>query len=218
VSYGPNPSARYITTYFRRSFVLTNAGAVTNLLLRVLYDDGAVVYLNGTEAVWANMPAGVITFSTLATTATENALFSSTISPGLLANGTNVVAVEVHQNLPSSTDLSFDLELIGSTDIPPSTNTAVRAVLNEVLVHNQSVSNGDGTITDWVDLHNPGGQPVDVADCSLSDSPSNPRRWIFPASNVLSPHGFLVVRCDAAAPPSTNSGGVLNTGFNLRRF
>jgi hypothetical protein len=32
---------------------------------------------------------------------------------GLLVNGPNVLAVEVHQSSPMSDDLSFDLELIG---------------------------------------------------------------------------------------------------------
>lgn len=110
---------------------------------------------------------------------------------------------------------SFDLELIASTFTPPVTNTAAGLVWNEVFAHNQSVTNGDGTVTDWVELHNPAGQPVEVAGCSLSDSPATPRRWVFPSNTVLPPHGFLVVRCDAGAPPSTNNSGALNTGFNL---
>jgi hypothetical protein len=36
-----------ITTCFRHAFVVTNVAAFSNLTLRVLRDDGAVVYLNG---------------------------------------------------------------------------------------------------------------------------------------------------------------------------
>src|SRR5688572_4583049 len=35
--------SRIITTYFRHSFNVANAGSISNLLLRLLRDDGAVV-------------------------------------------------------------------------------------------------------------------------------------------------------------------------------
>src|SRR5262245_26836936 len=42
VNSGP-AGAHYITTYFRHAFVVTNASPYTNLILRLLRDDGAVV-------------------------------------------------------------------------------------------------------------------------------------------------------------------------------
>ena len=51
VSYGANATAKYVTTYFRRTFSVTNPTAYASLQLRVLRDDGAVVYLNGSEVV-----------------------------------------------------------------------------------------------------------------------------------------------------------------------
>ncbi|HTD65246.1 MAG TPA: metallophosphoesterase, partial [Candidatus Limnocylindria bacterium] len=41
VSFGPNSSAKYITTYFRKSFTVTGPAAYTNLLLQLVRDDGA---------------------------------------------------------------------------------------------------------------------------------------------------------------------------------
>jgi hypothetical protein len=71
----------------------------------------------GVEAFRSNMPAGPITFTTLASTdvsgAAENTFVTASLNPALLVNGTNVLAVEVHQSSPTSDDLSFDLELIG---------------------------------------------------------------------------------------------------------
>src|SRR6266850_4323174 len=66
VSYGPDSFHKYIPTYFRRSFVITNAASYTNLIVNVLRDDGAVVYLNGIEVARFNMPTGPITFTNLA--------------------------------------------------------------------------------------------------------------------------------------------------------
>jgi acid phosphatase type 7 len=119
VRYGPNASNKYITTYFRRSFSVVDRSAFSGLTLRLLRDDGAVVYLNGVEIMRSNMPAGTIGYRTLASTAIggadENAFVSATVGTGALVNGTNVLAVEVHQSGVTSSDLSFDLELIGTT-------------------------------------------------------------------------------------------------------
>ena len=127
VPFGPNANAKYITTYFRRAFTVTNPATVASLALRLLRDDGAVVYLNGVEVMRSNLPAGVVAFNTLAPTAISGAEESTTYIAGtaassLLVAGTNVIAVEMHQNLGTSSDLSFDLELIANT------TTAVNAL------------------------------------------------------------------------------------------
>jgi hypothetical protein len=115
VSFGPNSSQKYPTTYFRTAF---NARGRTNALavhLRVLRDDGVVVYLNGLEVFRDNLPAGTISNGTYAVAAIaddEEGILLSVSLPGMsLLPGTNVVAVEMHQNSPTSSDLSFDLEL-----------------------------------------------------------------------------------------------------------
>ncbi len=61
VSYGPDKSNRYITTYFRQKFSVTNPATLGTLTLSLLRDDGAIVYLNGTEVYRSNMPAGAVT-------------------------------------------------------------------------------------------------------------------------------------------------------------
>jgi hypothetical protein len=119
VGYGPSASAKFITTYFRRAFTVTDASRYTRLTLRLLRDDGAVVYLNGIEVFRSNMPAGAIGAGTRASESTPDArrFFEVTIdtgqNPALLTNGTNVMAVEVHQSSPGSSDISFDAELSG---------------------------------------------------------------------------------------------------------
>ena len=118
VGFGPSSTNRFITTYFRRAFSVTNASAFNALTLRLLRDDGAVVYLNGVEVWRSNMPTGTIGFTTPASVAIagadESTFVQTTISPSLLVNGTNVLAVELHQSSGTSSDISFDLQLIGS--------------------------------------------------------------------------------------------------------
>src|SRR6185295_3827599 len=63
---GPSTN-RFLTIYFWRPFVLTDASLYTNLIVRLLRDDGGVVYLNGTEVFRSNMTnSGPITYTNLA--------------------------------------------------------------------------------------------------------------------------------------------------------
>jgi hypothetical protein len=116
LSFGPDPLHKYITTYFRISFNVTDPSDFDSLILRLLRDDGAVVYLNGVEVFRSNMPDGTITYTTLASASTddeEDTFYATTLDPLLLVSGRNVLTVEVHQRGPDSSDLSFDLQLLG---------------------------------------------------------------------------------------------------------
>ncbi len=52
------------TQYYVRHVNVTNAAAVGQLTLRVKRDDGIAVYLNGTEVLRDNLPAGTLTADT----------------------------------------------------------------------------------------------------------------------------------------------------------
>lgn len=117
VSYGTNSSAKYITTYFRKTISVTDASLFSNYTLNVKRDDGVVVYINGSEKYRNNMPTGTITHTTSASTtcSDDGATFqTTTLASGSLVTGTNVIAVEIHQVNGSSSDISFDLSLIGN--------------------------------------------------------------------------------------------------------
>ena len=135
VSYGPNAAAKYITTYFRKSFTVTGAAAYTTASLRVRRDDGVVIYLNGTEVYRTNLPAGTITYTTLAPAAIggadESALLTAAVNAALLTEGTNVLAVEMHQNAGNSSDISFDMDFTGTIPGNVPTANAQSATLNE---------------------------------------------------------------------------------------
>ncbi len=126
VSFGANATNKHITTWFRHSFPGLSQGAASPALrLRVLRDDGAVVYLNGQEVFRSNMPDGVVTAETKAL---DSALaedesthyYEVNLPADLLLSGGNVVAAEIHQVSSTSSDISFDLELSsGLTAIEP---------------------------------------------------------------------------------------------------
>jgi len=118
VSYGGNAASKYPTTYFRLSVVITNAAEITDLAARLLRDDGGVVYINGVEAFRSNMPDGPIGYATWAATtisgAAESTFYPYTLPVSLLREGTNLIAVEIHQDRPDSSDISFDFDLVGT--------------------------------------------------------------------------------------------------------
>ena len=123
VGYGPDPNNKYITTYFRGGFSTSSPASVTNLVVSVQRDDGAVVYLNGTPIFTNNMPAGPINYLTLASTVVggtdETTFYSQGVDPALLVNGLNVLAAEIHQANVTSSDIIFDLQLSGEA-LPPN--------------------------------------------------------------------------------------------------
>ncbi|MGD0743991.1 MAG: LamG-like jellyroll fold domain-containing protein [Verrucomicrobiota bacterium] len=101
-----------LTYYFRTHFNFAGNPADVSLVLSNLIDDGAVFYLNGVEIARANMPAGAVTYTTLASTTVSDATDYTVlnISGDLLANlvaGDNVLAVEVHQINSTSSDIVF---------------------------------------------------------------------------------------------------------------
>ncbi len=117
VSYGPQSTNKYVTTYFRRPFVVPWNMVVTNLNFRVAQCDGAVVYLNGQEMYRTNLPAGPISYTTLATSAATyypRYIFYPTNVPVNLTAGTNWITAEVHLSSVVASAMGFDMELIGS--------------------------------------------------------------------------------------------------------
>ncbi len=115
ISYGPDASNKHITSYFRKKFFVEDAAAIGSLRLEMMYDDGFVFYLNGQEGGRASMPSGTITASTEASgheAGNTYVSFDITSVKGALVDGWNMLAVEVHQQAPSSSDLVFDASVI----------------------------------------------------------------------------------------------------------
>ena len=102
-----------ITYYFRTR--CTNTTPPIALMATNLVDDGLVIYLNGVEAGRIRVPAGQ-NWQTLAngspTVEGQSEVFA--INPALLLFGTNVVAVEVHQNGTASGDVAFGMSLVAT--------------------------------------------------------------------------------------------------------
>ncbi|HYG35272.1 MAG TPA: lamin tail domain-containing protein, partial [Clostridia bacterium] len=206
----PDQPGGHVTVYFRARFSWDQS--LTNFVLvsTNYVDDGAVYYLNGSKVASLRMPAS-FTYSTLATNQPNEGrpevLF---FSPTNLVSGSNVMAVEVHQGSTGSSDVAFGCQLNAvqfTTNIITSTNTGVPVVINEVLASNQTLTNKNGTTSDWVELFNLSSEPVDISGLSLTDDPNVPHKFVFAAGSLIAGGDSLLVYCDNNQPAATNSAG-----------
>ncbi|MEA1896475.1 MAG: CotH kinase family protein [Bacteroidota bacterium] len=215
LSYGSNSSDKHITTYFRKEFIADNADQFEQLNLNIQRDDGAVVYINGNEVLRLNMPEGVINYQTTALSAVggddESAFFHFNIPAEHLVNGSNIIAVEIHQISPTSSDISFDLQLSGlimngldSTIISTqkfdhelSGNTNLLAIfepaevskslfINEFMAKNINFSwpNEEGDGKDWIEIYNDGDQTENIGGLYITDDLTNPKLYRIPLSDL----------------------------------
>ncbi len=164
-----------ITFYFRTEFSFTENTNNLALFFNPIIDDGAVFYLNGVEIYRFNMPAGEILATTLAAGRVGEANFTGpyAINPINLIQGVNVMAVEVHQHHPNSSDVAFGMELFAVTN---TTSEKPFAESDE----------------QWIELFNRGTGTVDISNWKL-DRAIN---YSFPPGTILSSGKFIVVAKD----------------------
>lgn len=117
-------AATHATYLFRKTFNIAagTAASITALAAEFVADDAAVYYINGTEVARYNFAADVGTLTPASRngaagangTAGNEAAYTLTIIPitaGILHDGVNTIAVELHQNSDTSSDAGFDMSL-----------------------------------------------------------------------------------------------------------
>jgi hypothetical protein len=88
-------------------------------------------------------------------------------------------------------------------------------VISEFVAENVSgLRDEDGTLQDWIEIHNPSTAPFSIAGWSLTDSAGSLGKWRFPAV-TMAPGEFLVVF--ASGKDRRVAGGVLHTNFSLAK-
>ena len=129
-----------ITYYFRTHFSFTGEMAGAQLVSSNYFDDGAVVYLNGSEALRYNMPGGDVSYFTLASAALQEGVFViSNLPPPLLVAGDNVLAVEVHQVNQTSSDVAFGMQLT-LVPAPPTPLQFISSPISAAVVEGYGVT------------------------------------------------------------------------------
>ena len=103
----------FATAYFRTDFKATSIDSLNDLTLKLLRDDAAAVYLNGIEIHRDPTLPPDANFNTYVgkSIPNESEFEAFVIDTTTLVEGTNRLAVEVHQKDPANGDMSFDLAL-----------------------------------------------------------------------------------------------------------
>ena len=97
LSFGPNSRNKYATTYFRSEFDLDGVEDISALEMRLKYDDGAIIYINGQEFFkTSNMEYGMSYDDYTLDgddTPSENFQDFDQLTPNLLVEGRNVICL-----------------------------------------------------------------------------------------------------------------------------
>lgn len=207
ISYGSNANSKRMTYYFRTTIDLPEKPRPTDdLVLDFTVDDGCVVYVNGQEAGRYNMPTGAVYYSTAASSYAQADPDTGRmkLNASLFQQGQNVIAVELHQNSNTSTDVYWAASLLSesigegrlvspmakyslsSTEpmqlvatFRPSDEDDSRApvVINELSASNAIYLNDYGKKADWIELYNITDREIDLAGLWLTDDPTIPDKW-----------------------------------------
>ncbi len=98
----------YTSVFLRKTFAINDPGAVGNLALEVVYDDGFIAWINGVHVLSVNVPGDDLPVGETANSAIEShdwSSFSLPMPSQYLEAGTNVLAIQV-----------FNASLNGSSD------------------------------------------------------------------------------------------------------
>ena len=116
IGFGGVANLKNAAAYFRKTFTVANATSFTGLVVRILRDDHAIVRLNG-NIIYNDMTNVLASINYLTyeqpSAPDDGNVYQNTNASNFLVNGPNILAVEVHQNTTNSSDLSFDMMLLG---------------------------------------------------------------------------------------------------------
>ena len=184
-----------VTHYFRTEFEFIEDPARTDLQLDLTVDDGAVIYLNGTELYRYNMPPGEIAYNTTSLLEIGNAAAGDPIllPATALIRGPNVLSVEVHQSRVEDTDMFLSLELTSITAPPePVLPDNSPLVINEVAA-------ADRAAGFFIELANQGDRPFDTSGIELVAGRFNHR---FREGTSIAPGELVVIPVNSNDAPS----------------
>ena len=91
-------------------------------------------------------------------------------------------------------------------------------VISEFMARNQeTLEDGDGDYSDWIEIHNPNLIPIDLGGYSLTDNSEDPFRWSFPSGTSIPAGGYLIVFASQQERDDyVDPDGNLHSNFSLR--
>jgi hypothetical protein len=220
IGFGGNRNDKYPTSYYRKIIQIEDLDKKSAFVINAAVDDGAIIYVNGTEVYREAMYSGVVTYKHLSQGYSDSP-FSFTVPKSLLREGKNVIAAEVHQSMGgdgsktiddiknTGSDSYFHLELIYSDDDETKATVLSTNVEYEfILENNQGISAIYETGTPpkdiyinevsgnekWIEIYNAENEAVDLSGYILrkKDEVAIVTDWTVPAGTTIAAGGYLV--------------------------
>jgi hypothetical protein len=124
------------------------------------------------------------------------------------AAGCSLFPSDMTPTLPSATST----QATGETDIISSP-----LLISEVMSSNQStLQTADQGTPDWIEIHNIGGEAINLKDYYLSDNIKKPKGWQFPSVTIQA-GGYLLVYASGLTDltPASAQAGEIHASFRL---
>lgn len=205
------------SVYMRRSFTISDTSKILNAVFNMDFDDGFVAYLNGVEIARVNLgtPGNFPAWNELAPLSHEAVLYQNQYPDSfhldfntirnLIVNGTNVLAVEVHNTSGTYTDMSsnpfLSFSVVNGTTLFSSTPSWFHKSTTTYLHANFKLSKTGETVfltnasNSLVDKKATGNLEIDNSIARVPDGSAN---WCL---------------TDVPTPNATNNSTACKTGY-----
>lgn len=107
--------------------------------------------------------------------------------------------------------IAFAAGVLASPRTPAQAPAATAEISEFMAANSSTLLDEDGEAADWIEIHNPGSTPLNLAGWSLTDAVELPAKWVFP-ERALAPGAYLVV---FASGKNRSTGERLHTNFKL---
>ncbi|MBQ5756902.1 MAG: lamin tail domain-containing protein, partial [Clostridia bacterium] len=136
----------------------------------------------------------VVTLSTEAGTIVEQIQLKPVASGKTFARNGSGEFEEMNPSPGQSNDSAGQQKFLET--ISAVSNENVGVFINEFMASNASTIMGpDGTYCDWIELYNVTNQPVDLSGYGISDTASQPLKYVFPHGTTIPAQGVLLIYC-----------------------
>ncbi len=95
-------------------------------------------------------------------------------------------------------------------------SSSAQVVISEFMAANdETLIDGDGEYSDWIELYNTSSNSVDLTGWYLSDDTNNLTQWVFPSKSIAADEFLVVFASGQETVDYTDSLGYLHTTFKL---
>ncbi len=92
-------------------------------------------------------------------------------------------------------------------------------LLTEFMAENKNyLADGNGTFSDWIEIHNQSGFPISLSGWYLTDDPNELQKWAFPDHLIIASNDYLLLFASGqpdTSYPYRDSLGYYHTNFKL---